>query len=116
METQAPTRSMQYARAIVRVVAHLPAERAAEVYDFACFLQTRSGPGQGADEVCMDWLHDSEEQMQAEDALWEAACDRHQDAFSALAEAARAEMKAGTTRPMFNEQGEWMTDEVSHDS
>jgi hypothetical protein len=31
-----------------------------------------------------EWLNDSEEQMQAEDAVWEAAYARHKDKFLTL--------------------------------
>ncbi len=62
-----------------------------------------------------DWLNDSEEQLQAEDALWDVAYARHGDKFAALAQAARDEIAAGATRPMFDEHGEFV-DELSHDS
>lgn len=55
-----------------------------------------------------DWLDDSEEQLQAEDALWEAASNRQRDQFAALANAARAEIAAGTTQSMFNEVDEFV--------
>lgn len=51
-----------------------------------------------------DWLNDSAEQLQAEDALWGAANARHGDRFAVLAQAAREEIAAGATRPMFDEQ------------
>ena len=51
----------------------------------------------------------TEEQMQAEDALWDAAYARHRDEFAALAEAAQAEIEAGATQPMFDEHGEFVT-------
>jgi hypothetical protein len=109
MQTQTVTQSIDYARAIAELVAEMSVARAAQVYDFACFLQTRSGRDDD------DWLNDSEEQMQAEDVLWDAASARHSDKFAALAQAARAEIEAGTTRPMFDEHGEFV-DELSHDS
>jgi hypothetical protein len=57
-----------------------------------------------------DWLNDSEEQMQAEDALWEAAHSRQRDKFEALVEAARAEIAADTAQPMFDEQGNFVSE------
>jgi hypothetical protein len=60
------------------------------------------------------WLNDTEEQMQAEDTLWESAFARHRDKFAALAEAARAEVEASTTQPMFDEHGELVVDELAH--
>ena len=41
------------------------------------------------------WLNDSEEQLQAEDALWEATSVRHREKFAALAAAARVEIAVG---------------------
>lgn len=78
-------------------------ERAAQVYDFVRFLQSQPAyPPPLADEDD-DWLNDSEEQMQAEDALWEAAQVRHQAQFTALATTARAEIRTGADQPMFDE-------------
>jgi len=54
-----------------------------------------------------NWLNDTEEQLQAEDALWEATYARHRDQFAALAEATQAEIAAGVTQPMFDEHGKF---------
>jgi hypothetical protein len=54
----------------------------------------------------MEWLNDSEEQMQAEDALWDASRKRHGDRFSALAAVARTAIDAGATQPMFTPDGD----------
>ena len=48
--------------------------------------------------------------MQAEDALWEAAHSRQRDKFEALVEAARAEITADTAQPMFDEQGNFVSE------
>lgn len=112
MLTEHNVRSVEYADAVASIVADMPPERAAQVYDFARFL--RSQPAQpspiapadlqaGGED---DWLNDSEEQMQAEDALWEAMMTRHRDKFASLDEEARAEIKAGVTKPLFTEDGE----------
>ena len=58
-------------------------------------------PQENADE----WLNDTEEQMAAEDAAWEATYRHHQDEFLALRETAQAEIDAHKTRPMFDEHG-----------
>ena len=50
-----------------------------------------------------DWLNDTEEQMQAEDALWDATYARRRDKFATLAEAVHAEIEAGTTQPIWGE-------------
>jgi len=49
--------------------------------------------GEGPD----DWLNDSEEQMQAEDAAWEEVYNRHKDKFLTLRATARAEIDAGAS-------------------
>jgi len=46
-----------------------------------------------------EWLHDNEEQIRAENALWDTAYARHRDKFDALAAAVRAEIAADTTQP-----------------
>jgi hypothetical protein len=48
-------------------------------------------------------LYDTEEQSAAEDAIWEATYERRRDEFLTLREKAQAEIQAGKTRPMFDE-------------
>ncbi|MCB9150414.1 MAG: hypothetical protein H6641_16795 [Caldilineaceae bacterium] len=106
MHREQQLQSIDYANAVAALVADMSPERAAQVYDFVCFLQRRPAyPSPIAlDED--DWLNDSEEQMQVEDALWEAAQARHHDKFTSLITAARAEIDAGTTEPLFTKNGE----------
>lgn len=66
----------------------------AQVYDFVRYLQRQSTYPSPITAEEDDWLEDSEEQMQAEDALWDASHARHQDKFAALAAVARAEIDA----------------------
>ncbi len=78
MHTTTLPKPDEYARAIARLVAKMSSERAAEVYDFALFLLDQPLPtplSEGED----DWLNDSEEQMQAEDAKWEALYARRRE-------------------------------------
>ena len=106
MQVPAGNKSSDYARAVAELVEKMPVERAAQVYDFARFVRVQQigvpsiSPGEDD-----DWLEDSEEQLQAEDAVWEATYARHQDRFHVLAEEARAEISAGTTEPMFRRRG-----------
>ncbi len=90
-----------------RPTMQMPLERAAQVYDFVRFLQSHPvypPPIAGDDD---DWLNDREEQMQAEDALWDAAQTRHQHKLSALAAAARTQIDGGAHQPMFDENGKF---------
>jgi|SRR4051794_23370986 hypothetical protein len=105
MQTERQPQPIDYANAVAVLVAKLPLERAAQVYDFVRFLQSQStDPSTPLKEE--DWLNDTEDQMQAEDALWEAMKARDRDKFSALARAALAEIEADTTQPMFTTEGE----------
>jgi hypothetical protein len=106
MQTEQQPQPIDYAKAIAALVAKMSLERAAQVYDFVRFLQSQSAypsPTALAEE---NWLNDSEEQMQAEDALWAASQARHHDKFAALAAAARTEIEAGTTQLLFSADGE----------
>jgi hypothetical protein len=104
MLTNESRRAKDYARATAAIVRAMSLERAAQVYDFARFLQTQpSGPSPIPDDSD-GWLNDSEEQMQAEDALWDAAYARHSEEFSTLRETARQEIQSGLTKPLFDER------------
>ena len=98
---------IDYENAIVDLVRQLPEERAAQLYDFARFLLAEVGPfhqavdGEGVDEQLSD------EELAAEDALWEASKNRHKDRFAALKAQAKADVKAKKAVPMFNERGEF---------
>lgn len=53
------------------------------------------------------------EELAAEDALWDAAFARHADKFEALAAQAVADIEAGRTLPMFDEDGRWLVDDYT---
>ena len=108
MQTEQELQPTDYARAVAALVAELSLERAAQVYDFVRFLQSQPSGSLPTLSTEEDWLNDSEEQMQIEDALWAAVQARHHDKFTALAAAARGEIDANKTEPMFDENGEWL--------
>ncbi|MCX7708134.1 MAG: DUF2281 domain-containing protein [Anaerolineae bacterium] len=97
-------KSRDYARAIAELVATLPPERAAQVYDFARFLQSQAVQSNPAEED--DWLNDTEAELQAEDARWQAFYERNQAEFLRLRERALGEVAAGETEPLFDENGD----------
>lgn len=116
MQKQITLQAVDYAQALAKLVATLPVERAAQVYDFARFLQAQPGYPSPVEQTEDDWLNDSEEQLAAEDAGWEALYTQQHDKFAKLTEAARAEIVAGVTEPMFDEHGEWVADELTHNA
>lgn len=106
MQTAQQLQPVDYANAVAALVADMPLERAAQVYDFVRFLQHQSAYPSPITPEEDNWLDATEEQMQAEDALWEAAQARHRGKFASLAAAARAEIDAGATEPLFSADGE----------
>ena len=106
MTTQEIFQSQKYAQAVAAIMAAMPPEHAEQVYDFARFLQGRQAVSSSIAEDADDWLNDSEEQIQAEDAVWEATYARHKDKFLTLREAARAEIEAGATENTFDANGD----------
>lgn len=106
METQTVTREK-----VIELIRQLPPEKLADVYDFAEFIKARPLTVAEGDE----WLYDSEEELQAEDALWQKSRAPSFVAESlaecgALRDEALAEIEAGTTKPMFDEAGEFIPD------
>ncbi|MGC8780623.1 MAG: hypothetical protein ACP5UQ_07135 [Anaerolineae bacterium] len=103
MVVYAHLKSRDYAQAIAELVATLPPERAAQVYDFARFLQSQTVQSSPAE--ADDWLNDTEEAMKAEDARWQAFYERNQAELLRLRERALGEIAAGETEPLFDENG-----------
>ena len=52
-----------------------------------------------------DWLNDSEEEMLAEDALWDDMFARNAGMFNAFDKEADIEIEMGLTQPMFGGDG-----------
>jgi len=105
MLTHAKSGSRDFARAIAELVATLPPERAAQAYDFACFLHAQEASLQPLPAASDAWLNDSEAEMQAEDARWQVAYDQQRPEFLRLREQAIREITSGETQPLFDEQG-----------
>ena len=88
MPANTMSRSRDYAQVVAELVASLPPDRAAQVYDFARFLQAQPAPPDAPHVEEDDWLNDTEAEMQAEDARWQAAYDQHRAEFRQLRERA----------------------------
>lgn len=96
---------INYEQAIVAAIKVLPNERKAEALNFVLWLQTRIGANADIESP------PSEDELKAEDALWEATFARHADKFDALAEQAMTEIESGQTLPMFDDKGRWLVDD-----
>ena len=89
---QTTNHPVDYAQMIAQLAAQLPEDRAAQLYAFARFLVAEAA-------------EETEAELAAEDAAWEAALTRHPDSFAALKTQALADIAAGNTSPMFDERG-----------
>lgn len=105
MQSVQPT--IDYAKAISRLIRQLPGDRAAQLYDFARFLLEESRTSAQPNGVQND-DNATEEAIAAEDSVWEASMTRHADRFVALKAQAKADVKAGKAEPMFSEEGEFI--------
>lgn len=95
---------VDYAKAITVLVAQMPLERAVQVYEYVRFWESQpSYPPPIVSDDEADWLNDSEEELQAEGASWEAIAVGYHEKFAALAVAARAEISAGTTQLLYTQ-------------
>lgn len=108
--------SSEYAETVAKLVATMPIEQAAQVYDFARFLLAQQERSASESEEDSTWLHDSEEQMQAEDAKWNLSAATGGTGLDALQAAALKEIESDETEPMFDDNGEFIVDELPHNS
>lgn len=82
------------------MAAKLPSERAEQLYSFARFLLAES-------RFAMDEDDPTDVELEAEDALWDAAMIRHADKFEALKAQAITDIAARNISSMFDERGEF---------
>jgi hypothetical protein len=94
-----------YAREIAKLVATMPVERAAQVYDFARFLKSAQADTSSPISEEDDWLNDSPEQIAVEDVAWDAAYARNRDKIRAAAKEATEDYRTGKTDELFDEHG-----------
>lgn len=92
MERQTVTREE-----VIELVKRLPSEKLAEVYDFVVFLQTRP----------TITIVEGEENVAAEDALWDAIAAQYADKRAQL----EARIANAPALPMFDEDGRWLVDD-----
>jgi len=88
------TQPSVYEQALVEIVRALPSERVAQILDYARYIQSRTSNDFAPDDA------ESEEEILADEAHWDAQFAESQDALAKMAEDVRAEIRAGRTRPM----------------
>ncbi|MFZ1752204.1 MAG: hypothetical protein WBO46_24755 [Caldilineaceae bacterium] len=117
MAAETASESIDYMQEIARIVNRMPLREVVQVYEYAVALQTQSSAHTvAAEEDDDDWLNVSEEELLAEDKLWDEFFARNAEMFDALAEAAKLEIELGLTQPMFDDSGEFIADELPHNT
>lgn len=92
----------QYEQTLVSILRTLPVERIAQVLDYARYIQVQTLED-------FDLLDDdeTEEEILADEALWDEQFAATQDQLEILADKLRTEIRAGRTQGMiFNSDGE----------
>jgi len=84
----------EYERALLEVVRELPAERVAQVLDYARYIRSRAA----AEWALLD--DETEEEILADEARWDARFAATQDSLKKAADAVRADISAGRTSRM----------------
>ena len=99
MQTQTVTREE-----VLTTIAALPADKLAEVYDFVRFITARG--------VVITDAEPTDEELAAEDAKWDAAlAQTTPEQWAKLHERITADIEAGNTLPMFDDNGRWLVDD-----
>jgi hypothetical protein len=94
MESQATSQSA-YEQALLSIVHTLPVERVLQILDYARYVQMQANEDFG-------FLDDDEtdEEVVADEALWDAQFASTQHGLKKMADKVRADIRAGRTRPM----------------
>jgi hypothetical protein len=100
MESQATSQSA-YEQALLSILHTLPVERVLQILDYARYIQTQTNEDFG-------FLDDdeTEEEVRADEALWDAQFSNTQSGLKKMADKVRADISAGrTTRMVFTKDG-----------
>ena len=93
METKTMTPPSAHEEALVNIVRELPAERVAQILDYARYIQLKV-----QDDLALDDATEAE--ILADEARWDAQFAETQGELAEMAEQVRAEIRAGRTQPM----------------
>ena len=93
--------TISYEQALIRIVRALPVERVMQILDFARYIQS-----QAIEDLSVLDEDETEEQVLADEAEWDAQFAATQDGLKKMADKVRADIRAGRTMPMvFTEDG-----------
>jgi hypothetical protein len=95
MKVKTALRPSAYEQALISIVRTLPVERIVQILDYARYIQSQTVEDFG-------FLDDdeTEEEILADEALWDAQFAATQDDLKKMADKVRAEIRAGRTMPM----------------
>jgi len=95
MKEQAAWQPTAYEQALIGIVRALPVERVAQILDYARYIQSQTRE----DFRLLD-DDETEEEIQADEARWDALFAATQDGLKKMADQVRADIRAGRTMPM----------------
>lgn len=95
MGAQTALQPSAYEQALISIVRTLPVERVVQILDYAHYIQSQTVEDFG-------FLDDdeTEEEILADEALWDAQFAAMQDGLEKMADKVRADIQAGITTPM----------------
>jgi hypothetical protein len=95
MKVKTASKPSAYEQALISIVRTLPVERIVQILDYARYIQSQTVEDFG-------FLDDdeTEEEILADEALWDAQFAATQDDLKKMADKVRAEIRAGRTMPM----------------
>ena len=95
MKVKTALQSSAYEQALINIVRTLPVERVVQILDYARYVQSQTIEDFG-------FLDDdeTEEEILADEARWDAQFAATQDDLKKMADKVRAEIRAGCTMPM----------------
>ena len=95
MKVKTASQPSAYEQALISIVRTLPVERIVQILDYARYIQSQTVEDFG-------FLDDdeTEEEILADEALWDAQFAATQDGLKKMADKVRAEIRAGRTMPM----------------
>ena len=93
----------EYEQALVKIVRELPVDRVAQILDYARYIQSRTAE----ESALLD--DETEEEILADEAYWDAQFAATQDGLEKAADRVRADISAGNTKRMvFTKRGKLM--------